>query len=327
MRTDIIDLKNSSFECNKVGKFPKPLFFANGGWVGNKPMVCGGAGIWESIAHMDFQKNCYILQENGAWKEDEVAKLIRGKENFISGSVVIKDQLFIPEFIKSSTKGYSYLNFEMVAPSKYTRTLQDINKWGQFVDDKNTKTCIVNWDANTIMLIGADSQHTGKNKETLFINIGNKTVTPGPQLKHGRYGIACHEMSVNGESYVVVTGGGKSTEILPKSSFGNGWQRGKMLKHCLTRLFIYQYIIILAPDSPVPLYYHQMVASSDKTKLYTIGNHYYPSWINKKIFEFSCEDKSVTKCKWTEMVTKLKDDRFFHVAFPISNELTEKICK
>ena len=34
----------------------------------------------------------------------------------------------------------------------------------------------------------------------------------------------------------------------------------------------------------------------------------------------------MTKCKWTEMVTKLKEDRLAAVAFPISNELTETIC-
>ena len=70
---------------------------------------------------------------------------------------------------------------------------------------------------------------------------------------------------------------------------------------------------------------HQMVASSDKTKLYTIGNG--EAAHDKKIFQFSCEDKSMTKCKWTEMQTKLKEGRIGHIAFPISNELTEKICK
>ena len=95
--------------------------------------------------------------------------------------------------------------------------------------------------ANTIMLIGVNSMM----KETFFINMGNNTVTPGPKLIEGRQYHACHEMTVDRESYIVVTGGTrlsrqtgwpgwnririKSTEILSKSSFGKGWQKGKKL--------------------------------------------------------------------------------------------------
>ena len=81
-------------------------------------------------------------------------------------------------------------------------------------------------------------------------------------------------------------------------------------------------IFILGPDSPVVLRGHQMVASHDKTMLYTIGND--ETAHNKKIFQLSCED--IKKCQWTEMVTKLKERRYGAVAFPISNELTKKIC-
>ena len=63
-----------------------------------------------------------------------------------------------------------------------------------------------------------------------------------------------------------------------------------------------------------------MVASPDKTKLYTIGNQYLPA--SKKIFQFSCENG----CVWKELTTKLKHQRYAAVAFPISNELTQKIC-
>ena len=70
---------------------------------------------------------------------------------------------------------------------------------------------------------------------------------------------------------------------------------------------------------------NQMVASSDKTKLYTIGNK--DSAHSKKIFEFSCPEKSIMKCKWREMpLTKLKEEREGAVAIPISDELAKKIC-
>ena len=224
--TEIIDLENSKFACSKVGKFPKILFKANGGLVGKTPMVCGG---WSSGT---FKKSCYNLEENGVWKEDEKAKLVRGKQNQISGNVVIKDQLFIPESIaKSGSDSSWYLNFEMVEPGKKQKALEPMNKWGLFsIISTTLKSCIVKWDDNTIMLIGMGASK----KETFFINMGNKTVTPGPKLLKGRSDHRCNEMTVNGEEFVIVTGGRglsplKSTEILAKSSFGKGWQAGKKL--------------------------------------------------------------------------------------------------
>ena len=233
LTTEIIDLKDSSFACTKVGKLPKDFKFAqqygtvhllwefaNGGWVGNTPMFCGGTVDFGKI----FHKSCYILQENGAWKEDKKAKLIRGKQSYISGSVVIKDQLFIPEIVKKN--GRNFLNFEMVAPNKRSETLQQLNNWGRFVNAE--ASCVVNWDANTIMLIGVNLERKG----TFFINMGNKTVTPGPDLIERRTFHACHEMTVQSESFIIVTGGTfwkdkRQTEILSKSSFEKGWQRGK----------------------------------------------------------------------------------------------------
>ena len=241
MITEIIDLKNSSFGCTKSGK---PLEWSNGGWVGNMPMVCGGKVYRQRSSYGSFgkplmsvcgygcyygntfQTKCYTLEENGAWKEEGKAKLIRGKLSRNSGSVVIKDQLFIPEIVrKVGYNGYNNFNFEMVAPNKTTEALR--LPLGHFISPE--KSCIVNWDANTIMLIGGVNHY--KNKATFFINVENKTVTPGPELIEGRFYHACHEMIVEGESFVIVTGGYhlKSTEILSKSSFGKGWQKGEIM--------------------------------------------------------------------------------------------------
>ena len=218
---------NSNFGCTKVGEFPKEeLYFANGGWVGNIPMVCGGKDMHDKYElEGTFQTSCYTLQDNGTWKEDEKAKLVRGKRNQISGSVVINNQLFIPEFGGGKYAFLNHLNFEIVEPSKQPNTLQPMNIWGR-LRGGSKNACIVKWDANTIMLIGVNW------KETLFINMGNQTVTGGPKLMHGRDNHACNEMTVKGESYFIVTGGygsQKSTEILAKSSFGKGWQKGKKL--------------------------------------------------------------------------------------------------
>ena len=268
LTTEIINLENPSFRCTKVGKFPKDLYFANGGWVGNKPMVCGGSSDSVSSHHYKTsQKSCYTLQTNGTWKEDKNAALIRGKQNQISGSVVINNQLYIPEYVGQQKSSFvpsgspietliglfgsfwykkAYLNFEMAAPNTAPNTLQSLNSWGIFNlthrNFDNKYSCIVKWDANTIMLIGANSG----GKDTYFINLGNKTVTPGPQLMQGRYKHACNELTVNNlytqksESFIVVTGGVtedllpsgpylKSTEILPKSPYNHyfgKWMKG-----------------------------------------------------------------------------------------------------
>ena len=219
--TEIIDLKNSSFSCTKVGRFPTPLFWANGGWVGNKPMVCGG------LSYVRIpQKNCYTLQGNGAWKEVEEARLYRKEQYGNSRSVVINDQLFIPQVSKKPFM----MNYEMVAPNK--------KSWGFIGGSKSWEkvvpylygTCIVKWNADTILLIGASSDR----KATFFINMKYNIITPGPKLTNGRIHHACHEITVKGKSFIVVTGGygrfEKSTEMLPKSSPGKGWQKGKTLK-------------------------------------------------------------------------------------------------
>ena len=88
---------------------------------------------------------------------------------------------------------------------------------------------MVPWDSDTFLVIGADNG--GDWKTTYFINMNNDTVTTGPSLLTGRYSHACHEMTVNGEEFIVVAGSStifdKSTEMLSKSSYTNGWKKSK----------------------------------------------------------------------------------------------------
>ena len=220
LTTEIIDFADSSFGCTQVGNFPTSLYFATGGLVDDVPTVCGGKDTTNT-----FHTACYTLQENGAWTEDETATLIRGKQNAISGSVVLGNKLYVPEFVTENDN--DYLNFEMVAPNTASETLQPMNDWGHF--ENYDEACIVRWDDNTIMLIGVN---TWRPEETFFIHMGNQTVTQGPTLMEKRIFHACHEITVQGEEFIIVTGGWgesevlKSTEILAKSSFGNGWQQG-----------------------------------------------------------------------------------------------------
>ena len=120
-------------------------------------------------------------------------------------------------------------------------------------------SCIVPWDDNTFMVIGGNPSSSGYTKDskigTYLVNLNDNTVTVGPALINARFRHACSEMTVNGEEFIVVTGGNpvkQSTEYLSKASFNDGWKEGA--------------------DLPVPLHDHQMVSSPDKQYVYTIGN-------------------------------------------------------
>ena len=73
--------------------------------------------------------------------------------------------------------------------------------------------------------------------ETYFYNLSNNTRTSGPNLQRKRYHTACQEIVVNGESFIIVVGGHgynspeRTTEVLSKSAFNNGWKYGKNSKN------------------------------------------------------------------------------------------------
>ena len=131
-------------------------------------------------------------------------------------------------------------------------------------------------------------------------------------------GVDCSEMIVDGEEFIVVTGGVsgnsrgkpfavKSTEYLSKANFeDDGWQEGAAL--------------------PVPVMDHQMVSSSpDKQFVYTIGNDL--GAYDKDIFKYICPSNDIKQCVWTKAKTKLKYGRERLVAFGIPNSLAESICE
>ena len=116
------------------------------------------------------------------------------------------------------------------------------------------------WDSETIMMTGGyhwwdyfinwyvrkdsslqDCWHlhrceSARSKKTYFINFAKKTWTVGPEmLSEHRVHHACSEITIDGEEYVVVVGGYsgykvRSTEILSKKNYQNGWQKSKKLR-------------------------------------------------------------------------------------------------
>ena len=79
---------------------------------------------------------------------------------------------------------------------------------------------------------------------------------------------------------------------------------------------------ILGADLPISIGGHQVMASSDKQALYTIGN---TDSDFKDLYKYSCNG-TINDCKWMEMDLKLKYGRYSTVVMQIPNELVNKLC-
>ena len=124
------------------------------------------------------------------------------------------------------SNGNDLSSIELASPNARTTTLPIGLPLGLHL------SCIVPWDANTFMVIGGYS--SGYRRETYFITPSNKTVTNGPKLQNARGYVACHDMIVNGEEFIIVIGGysshsgtEKTIEVLSKARVGDGWKMGK----------------------------------------------------------------------------------------------------
>ena len=77
----------------------------------------------------------------------------------------------------------------------------------------------------------------------------------------------------------------------------------------------------LGPNIP-NIAYHNMVVSTDKRSLYTIGGS---GGNGKNIYQFSCSG-GITTCKWVKNAVQLKNSRQNAVAFTIPDALAYKLC-
>ena len=223
--TEIVDLEDSNFSCTKVEPFPVKLLGATGGLMkGQKPFICGGGayinGDWT------YSKDCYQLTEAGSWAKDQTAKLntARGWAGF--GSVVIDNNLYLA----GGYNGNLLTSIEKLSPDATAQTLSVQLPTGFH------SHCQVPWDSETFFIIGGWGD--SRRDETYFIDVKTNQLTNGPSLNTARNNHACGELQVKGKSYIIVTGGYndgflRSTEVLDKNNFGQGWQKGKNLKFFL----------------------------------------------------------------------------------------------
>ena len=212
-QTDIIDIKDPSFNCTKPKQFPVSWSHAVGGLVGQVPFVC------ERVSN-----GCYALQQSGSWQKDRYAT---GERWAATGSLVINDKLVIAGGWRS--QGSTTLtSIQAASPNTRTKTLSVRLPVARY------SACMVPWDADTFLMIGGGDSTWKSMKNTYYVNMNTNRVTNGPTLLTARRFHACNEIIVNGESFIIVAGGsgsgaGTSTEYLSKSSTRNRWKAGKII--------------------------------------------------------------------------------------------------
>jgi len=155
--TEIIDVEDASFNCT-VNRFPKYVWGATGGLVGDTPLICGGM-------NRDRQKSCYSLKEDGTWKLE--SNLNTARNAAANGEVIMNNKLVIA----GGSKGNYLATIEVVAPNTRPRTLPIR------LPVVMSGSCIVPWDTNTFMIIGGKSGRytTSLWSLTYFINIYQRT--------------------------------------------------------------------------------------------------------------------------------------------------------
>ena len=307
--TEIVDLEDPSFSCTNAKDFPNPRAGSISGIIGNELMICGGVPVCCDDYYAQ-QQDCYKMQytDDPKWTNDKSVVLNAGRYWSAKGSVIFDNQLVVVGGYDEREGELSTI--ELVSPRTGSRTLKTKLPWGL------QGSCIVPWDESTVMVIGGGgSAPDGKwgRKETYFIDIAKDELKVGPSLLMDRFGHACHEIVVKGESYIMAVGGygGEgdaaltTTEVLSKSNFKNGWEEGAKI-----------------PKDFHGFSNHQIVSSPDKEALYIIGNREISS---PDIIKIYCSD-NVYNCKFTRIDTKLKIGHWGHVVIPITSAWANKIC-
>ena len=155
---EILDLEDSSFNCTTKVKFPINVYSATGGLVEHTPIVCGGT-IRESdgrdmgcLTKGFISKCCFSLQDNGTWTKEK--PLITPRYLAAVGSVVMKKKLVIAGGQTRHKLGETYLLPSMEMVSLTTGASMEIAVSGMWIWIPPIRSCIVKWDANTVLVIG-----------------------------------------------------------------------------------------------------------------------------------------------------------------------------
>ena len=84
-------MEDASFQCT-VNQYPTSAYGATGGLVGNTPFICGGAFYSDG---WQYQKSCYSLKEDGAWKLEASSDLNTARSHAANGDVIMNNKVVI----------------------------------------------------------------------------------------------------------------------------------------------------------------------------------------------------------------------------------------
>ena len=229
IKSEIVDVEDSNFSCTNIERFPIKLSGATGGLMNGKtPFICGGMAFINGEG--GYSNDCHQLTEAGSWAKDQKASLTTERAYAGYGTMaVLNNNLFL---IGGYYNNLGYLaSTEMLSPDTTSKTLSVELPTGI------SSHCQVPWDSETFFVIGGWTGSRTRD-ESYFINVKTNQRTNGPSLNIARSSHGCGELEVNGRTFIIVTGGWhgaplRSTEILDKNNFGQGWQKGKNLKFFL----------------------------------------------------------------------------------------------
>lgn len=204
---EIIDLRNESFVCNNVPRYPQKVSGAAGGLIsGNIPMICSGSNGY--LPDEDYRK-CFALKDK-KWKH--VANLQTARNHM--ASVVLNGKLLLSGgWIKwrQATK-----SSELVSEDKSTFTFD--------LPQPLAHHCIVKINESTILITGA--QRGRPSMKSIFENVETGEFTSGPNFNQTRqHGHGCGKFIFKGKPYAIVAFGRvKSVEVLDLQNIEKGWK-------------------------------------------------------------------------------------------------------
>ena len=213
-------MKNESFVCNKVPKYPQKVTGAAGGLIqGNIPMICSG---YNGYLPKDDYKKCYALK-NKKWKHVtnlHVARFFMG-----SGSVVLKGKLLI----SGGATGPIIKRCRKRCPNLHTTSSELVSEHSSAftsnLPQKLAMHCNIKINETTILITGNRLSWGGGWKST-FQNVETGQFIQGPRFKQVRtHGHGCGKFTFKGKTYAIVAyGSSHSVEILDLQNIDQGWK-------------------------------------------------------------------------------------------------------
>ena len=223
LEIEIIDLINPRLNFKFTVDGRASIKGAVGGFVQNKPVICGGVNDRGNI------QNCLVLGENSTFS------MITNR--FYASSVLLKQQQQLWVTGGQTVKKDS-LNATTLNSTEFVKLDQPNSVQGPDLPFTILGHTMVQINPKSILIIGGYQNGDISNK-TWFVDLSNGfEIKEGPPLQHARVGHSCSKIIIKGKVFIVVAGGIQippssiqihAVEILDSTSPKNAWTFGMHL--------------------------------------------------------------------------------------------------